>query len=143
MVVMTLGTFDLPHYGHANLLTKCAQLAHGETFIVGLNTDEFVKEYKGSAPIMTYEERKYGLLAFGKQTTIWANESAGRELIEVAKPNIIVIGSDWASRDYLKQIDVTQEWLDEKGISIIYVPYTSGVSTTELKKRITGDSRAN
>ena len=30
----------------------------------------------------------------------------------------------------------TQDWLDERNIGLAYIPYTQGISTTELKKRI-------
>jgi hypothetical protein len=30
----------------------------------------------------------------------------------------------------------TQDWLDERGIMLLYIPYTPGISTTELKRRI-------
>jgi len=64
------------------------------------------------------------------------NESAGRELIELEKPDFLVIGSDWAVKDYYAQIDVTQDYLDENDITMVYVPYTRGISSTELKRRV-------
>jgi hypothetical protein len=30
----------------------------------------------------------------------------------------------------------TQDWLDERNISLMYIPYTKGISTTELKRRM-------
>lgn len=30
----------------------------------------------------------------------------------------------------------TQDWLDENGISLIYIPYTDGISSTEIKRRL-------
>lgn len=46
--------------------------------------------------------------------------------------NIIMHGDDWTGEEYMKQLGVTQEWLDEHGIEIIYTPYTKSVSTTKL-----------
>ena len=51
----------------------------------------------------------------------------------MVQPDFIVIGSDWAKKDYYKQMNFTQEWLDENEIVLIYIPYTQGVSTTEIK----------
>ena len=56
--------------------------------------------------------------------------------IDLVKPDYIIIGSDWARRDYYKQMGFTQDWLDSRGIGLIYVPYTEGISTTEIKKRM-------
>jgi hypothetical protein len=49
---------------------------------------------------------------------------------------MIIVGSDWARRDYYSQMGFTQDWLDERGIGLCYIPYTLGISTTDLKKRI-------
>lgn len=129
--VLTIGTFDLFHYGHLNLLQQCAELGD---VTVGVNSDEFVEQYKGAAPVQSYDERCRMIDELGYYTKI--NASAGKELIERTSPDILAIGSDWATKDYLKQIDVTQEWLDEQGIMLLYIPYTKGISSTELKRRI-------
>jgi hypothetical protein len=56
--------------------------------------------------------------------------------IEIVKPDYIVIGSDWAKKDYYAQMGFTQDWLDERGIGLVYVPYTQTISTTKLKGRM-------
>ena len=53
-------------------------------------------------------------------------------------PKFLVIGSDWAKKDYYAQMQFTREWLDQLDIQLVYVPYTLGISTTDLKKRILG-----
>jgi hypothetical protein len=55
-------------------------------------------------------------------------------ILDVA-PDIVAIGSDWARKDYYKQMMFDQDWLDENNIMLLYIPYTSGISTTELKER--------
>jgi hypothetical protein len=30
----------------------------------------------------------------------------------------------------------TQDWLDERGIGLLYLPYTKGISSTNIKERI-------
>lgn len=59
-----------------------------------------------------------------------------RPAIIMVRPNIIVIGSDWAKKDYYAQMGFTQEWLDQRGIGLAYVPYTKDISTTILKQRL-------
>jgi hypothetical protein len=54
----------------------------------------------------------------------------------MVKPDYVLIGSDWARKDYYKQMGFTQDWLDARGIGLIYIPYTKGISSTEIKKRI-------
>jgi hypothetical protein len=37
-------------------------------------------------------------------------------------PDIIAIGSDWAVKDYAKQMNFDQDWLDARGIALIFIP---------------------
>ena len=135
LIVYTGGTFDVFHAGHVNLLRKCAQL--GEV-TVALNTDPFIMQYKGSVPVLDYEERKEVLEACVYVSSVIPNENGAdsKPTIVKVKPNIIAIGSDWATKDYYKQMNFTQEWLDEQNISLIYIPYTKGISSTRIKKRL-------
>jgi glycerol-3-phosphate cytidylyltransferase len=134
-VVYTGGTFDLPHKGHYRLLERAAQIGK---VVVALNTDEFVASYKGRPPILTYEERMEALLACRWVDQVVPNVGGADSTIaiELVKPDYIIIGSDWAKKDYYIQMGFTQDWLDERGIGLIYVPYTQGISTTDIKNRM-------
>lgn len=133
--VLTIGSFDILHFGHIDFLRSCQRL--GE-LTVGVNTDEFIQRFKPK-PTLSYEERTYALEQVGF-TTI-KNDSAGKELIEEVKPEILAVGSDWARKDYFNQIDVTQDWLDEQNITMAYVPYVQKypISSSEIKRRVRGE----
>lgn len=135
LTIYTGGTFDLIHSGHVSFLQDCADIG---SVIVALNTDEFIAEYKGKPPIMSYYERAQVLKAFRCVEDVIPNYGGAdsKPTIERVMPNIIAIGSDWARKDYYKQMDFDQDWLDERDISLLYIPYTQGISTTELKRRI-------
>lgn len=132
----TGGTFDLFHYGHINFLKQCSKLA--KKIVVGLNTDEFIVEYKGKPPIMSYAEREKSLLECRYVSEVVPNIGGAdsKPAILEVKPQIVAIGSDWAKKDYYAQMQFTQSWLDENNILLVYLAYTEGVSTTELKNRI-------
>lgn len=133
-LVYTGGTFDLFHSGHVNLLRRCARMGR---VVVALNTDEFIEEYKGKPPVCSYEEREAVLRACRYVDEVIPNIGGAdsRPSIEAVKPDIIAIGTDWARKDYYKQMMFDQDWLDERDIALIYIPYTSGISTTNLKAR--------
>ena len=135
-ILYTGGTFDLFHFGHANFLKQCASLA--EKVIVSLNTDEFIEEYKKDRPILNYEERERSLRCCRYVTDVVPNIGGAdsKPAILTVKPNIIAIGDDWAQRDYYAQMQFTQNWLDEHGFTLVYVPYTRGISSSEIKSRI-------
>jgi cytidyltransferase-like protein len=134
-LVYTGGTFDIFHSGHVNLLRQCAKL--GEV-IVSLNTDAFILQYKGAIPYMTYGERKEILEACVYVSAVVPNEDGAdsKPSILKIKPDIIAIGSDWAKKNYYEQMNFTQDWLDEQNISLIYIPYTKGISSSRIKKRL-------
>jgi cytidyltransferase-like protein len=135
-LVLTLGTFDLLHYGHVAFLRECAKL--GDRLVVGVNTDRFVREFK-PAPVMDVDERIHGIELLGYETRL--NDSAGRELIRSVRPQVLAEGTDWApgrGKDWLAQIGCTQDWLDEQHIIVAWVPYVQyrPISTTEIRRRV-------
>jgi glycerol-3-phosphate cytidylyltransferase len=134
--VYTGGTFDLFHRGHVNFLRQCKEI--GDCVIVSLNTDEFIYRYKGEYPVISYEDRKEVLLSCKYVDKVIPNsegEDSKPTILDV-NPKFIVIGSDWAKKDYYKQMNFTQEWLDENDYMLIYIPYTDNVSTTLIKKKL-------
>ena len=138
--VYTGGTFDLFHVGHLNLLKRCREIAglSGQV-IVSLNTDEFIEKYKGKKPLINYEDRKAILESCRYVDSVIENFGGvdSKESILLAQlVDVIAIGSDWAKKDYYKQMNFTQDWLDEQGISLIYIPYTKRISSTLIKQKI-------
>jgi len=132
--VLTIGTFAVPHIGHAAFLRASERFGELE---VGVNSDAFVSRYKGEPPLFTEDERLAIMRSLGYPCHL--NDGPGRDLIDTVLPDVLTIGTDWATRDYLAQIDVTQDWLDERGITIAYVPMRPiGISSTELVRRIRG-----
>ena len=138
--VYTGGTFDLFHVGHLNLLKRCHEIA-GWTgqVIVSLNTDEFVYKYKGKNPVIPYQDRK-AILESCKYVDLvmenYGQEDSKQSILLAQLIDIIAIGSDWARKDYYKQMNFDQDWLDSQRISLIYIPYTSGISSTKIKEKI-------
>jgi glycerol-3-phosphate cytidylyltransferase len=137
--VYTGGTFDLFHAGHVKFLKRCQELAGLSGVVtVSLNTDEFIYEYKKVKPILSYQER-FEVLSSCKYVNFVVPNTGGADskpAIEECKPDLIAIGSDWARRDYYKQMQFDQDWLDEHNISLIYIPYTKGISSTLIKQKI-------
>ena len=134
-ILYTGGTFDLFHYGHVNFLKQWYLLC--DHVVVALNTDEFVCKYK-SKPIMNYEERKLSLLSCQYVKDVIPNTFGqdSKPTILLVKPQIIAVGDDWAQKDYYKQMSFTQQWLEDNGIVLVYIPYTKGISSSEIKKRL-------
>ena len=135
LVVYTGGTFDLFHANHVKFLRRCAELG---SVTVSPNTDEFIQAYKGKPPVIPFEERAAVLLSCRYVSDVIPNMDGAdsRTAIELVQPDLIVIGSDWARRDYYAQMGFDQDWLDERGIGLCYIPYGKGVSSTQIKERM-------
>lgn len=146
ITVLTLGTFDVPHYGHFVFLQMCRNISgQGGQVIVGLNSDKFVMKYRKVPCVLDYRERRLTLSKLPWVDFVVPNdqEDGGiTKLLDEYKPNLIVISSDWspwgpAKKDYLKQLGITQEDLDSRGVGLCFVPHTQGISSTEIKRRVT------
>ena len=137
--VYTGGTFDLFHAGHVKFLRRCKEISGiAGKVTVALNTDEFIYNYKKVQPILSYEERFEVLSACKLVDVVIANigDADSKPAIEQCQPDVIAIGSDWARKDYYKQMQFDQDWLDERNISLIYIPYTKGISSSLIKQKI-------
>lgn len=127
------------HSGHVNFLRQCKKIVgKGGEVVVSLNTDAFIEEFKGTVPLMDYEERKKTLLGCRYVDKVIENVGGAdsKPAILGVMPDFIAIGSDWAGKDYYSQMQFTQAWLDWRDITLIYIPYTLGISTSELKRRL-------
>lgn len=139
--VYTGGTFDLLHAGHIDLLRVCKKIAGKDgTVVVALNRDCFVEQFKGRPPVCSYAERDAMLRGCRYVDAVTPNEGDGdsKKTILKVKPDFIIIGDDWAHKDYYKQMDFTPEWLDHQGISLLYVPRSRPLSSTVIKERTYG-----
>lgn len=136
LTLYTGGTFDLFHSGHVEFLKKCSDIA--DKVVVSLNTDEFIEKYKGKPPIISYWDRYTVLDACVYVDEVIPNSGGAdsKPAIMEIEPDIIAIGSDWARRDYHSQMGFDQDWLDAWDISLMYIPYTKGISSTDIKARL-------
>ena len=50
-------------------------------------------------------------------------------------PDIIAIGDDWAKKDYYGQMNFTQDWLDQNDITLVYLPYKKGISSSIIRQK--------
>jgi len=126
IVAFTNGCFDILHCGHLRVLQFAR--AVGDYVIVGLNSDDSVRELKGrDRPIIGQSERKEILEAvrFVDEVVIF-DEPTPLKLIELIKPNIIVKGEDWKNKEVVGS-DIAE---------VIYVPILKCYSTSEIIERI-------
>lgn len=130
------GTFDLFHYGHVRFLKRCKSIS--DYVVVALNSDDFVAAFKTEAPLLNYEERRECLegCRYVDQVIKHTNGLDSKPTILAVKPSIIAVGSDWKHKDYFSQMSFDDAWLRQNKIELIYLDYTSAISSTKIKERL-------
>lgn len=134
--VLVIGVFDLFHRGHVELLRRAREL--GSALYVVINGDDFTESYK-RRPVMSENDRLAVVLACRYvDYAIISNVHDAKPIIEKYGIKIIVHGDDWPHDAYMHQIRITEDYVKEKGIEMIYTPYYQGESTSQLIRRVAG-----
>ncbi len=121
---------DLFHYGHANFLRQAKQF--GDHLIVGIHSDEVVKEYKRT-PILSMRERVDTVSSCRYVDEVISDAPLVVDLkwLNTHRIDLVVHGDDFS--EHMKQL--CYKVPIDLGI-LRLVSYTSMISTTEIIKRI-------
>lgn len=118
------GCFDVLHVGHVRMLkfakSKC------DFLVVGIDSDSRVKELKGNGrPVNNESDRKEMLESLGCVDDVYIFNSAQglTSLIKLAKPDIMVVGSDYRNKKV-----VGSEYAKE----LIFFERIEGYSTSKI-----------
>lgn len=124
---------DIIHPGHLNIINEARKLGR---VIVGVLTDAAIASYK-RLPYLSYEQRALvvenikGVDEVIPQTTLDYVPN-----LEQVKPDFVVHGDDWKEgvqqQTRQRVIDTLARW----GGKVIDVPYTKGISSTQLNTKI-------
>lgn len=126
-IVFTNGCFDILHLGHIHYLEKAAQ--KGGKLIIGLNTDDSVRELKGVLRPINNEYargRMLSALSF-VDAVISFGEETPYNLIKALQPTVLVKGSD-----YLAENIVGADIVIGNGGSVETIDLVDGYSTTNI-----------
>jgi len=98
-VIWTNGCFDILHRGHVELFKFCK--SQGDYLVVGIDTDNRVKESKGpNRPFNSQEDRKFFLEAIkyiDKVVLFSTDNELGQRLVE-NNVDTMIVGSDWKGK---------------------------------------------
>jgi glycerol-3-phosphate cytidylyltransferase len=128
----TTGVFDLFHIGHLNILRRAKEQC--EYLIVGVSTDELVERYKNKLPIIPYEERAEIVSAIDCVDEVVPQVNRDKfEAWDNLKFDAMFVGDDWKGDSLFDELEAR---FKQVGVDIVYFPYTKGVSSTLLSKKI-------
>lgn len=130
-VVLTNGCFDLLHSGHLRYLQAARQL--GDLLVVGVNSDESVRQLKGeSRPIVPQQERAE--LVAGLECVDYVTifeEPTAVPLVELVQPTYYAKGGDYTEQD-LPEAEAVVAY----GGFVVILPLQPERSTSALIERI-------
>ena len=122
------GTFDLFHIGHLNMLRRAKQYC--DYLVVGVHKDA---SHKGKTAYIPFDERvdivrniKYVdkvITSEPEDSDVWTKG--------IVKYDYLFVGSDYKGSERFNKYE---EYFKDKGVKIIYFPYTQGTSSTQLRE---------
>lgn len=130
-VGITVGVFDVFHVGHLNLLERCKAMC--DHLIVAVCGDDYVRDVKHKVPVYPEADRRRILAALScvdEVIPVSIEETEDKMLLLKNHPfDVLFSGDDWKGTPrYLK----TEEQFATLGAKIEYLPYTQGISTTQI-----------
>lgn len=129
-IVLTSGTFDLVHVGHSRYLETAR--SHGDILIVGVDSDEKVRQRKGpTRPVVPQDERIQMLshLRAVDLVTIKESDEPRWNLIKQVKPNTLIVTRETYDNETLIEL---QEYCDR----VVVLPPQATTSTSAQIRRL-------
>lgn len=133
----TCGVYDLFHVGHLNHLEKCKEKC--DYLIVGVCDDDYVLKVKNKKAVINENDRLRIIKALKcvDEAHIVDVATTIDKVIAHKKFNFNVLfaGSDWKGTERFNETEraFKELYLD---IETVFLPYTQGVSSTELRKEV-------
>lgn len=128
----TTGVFDMFHIGHLNILRRAKEQC--DYLIVGVSTDELVKEYKNKTPIIPFEERAEIVQSIDCVDRVIAQENRDKyEAWRELKFDVMFVGDDWKGKPLFIKVE---EEFKKVGVDVVYFPYTKDTSSTILREKL-------
>lgn len=131
----TAGVFDLFHVGHLNFFERCKEYC--DYLIVGVCNDDYVLNVKNKQSVIPEVDRLriVNALKCVDKAVLIDIETTNDKMVALKKFEFDVLfsGDDWKGSERYKK---TEEQFKPLGVAIEYLPYTNGVSTTQIREKI-------
>lgn len=129
--VLTVGVYDLLHIGHVELYRRAKAL--GDYLIVAAQDGDFILKYKPTAKVMNSTEDRMAMIKSVRYVDEVISYTDVDKIVQEVDFDIFVTGPDQCHDGFKRAI----RWCEEHGKSHIILGRTDGVSSSELKKKIT------
>lgn len=128
----TTGVFDLFHIGHLNILKGAKERC--EYLIVGVSTDDVVRQYKNKTPLIPCRERMEIVRSVKYVDRVIAQDTMNKmRAWKQLRFDVMFHGDDW------KDSPMYQKYIDDFAkinVDIVFLPHTDGTSSSKIKEII-------
>jgi len=134
IIVYIPGCWDLLHTGHLNALERAR--TYGDRLIVGVESDGLIYAEKGRHPAINQDDRCRMLQALrcvDAAIVFTSFDYAG--ILRNLNPDVLIFGNSHTQERHQAAID----YMKDKGRRVVRLPYTAGISTSEILERIKHD----
>ena len=124
------GTWDLFHIGHLNMMKRAKQYC--DFLVVGVHKDA---SHKGKDTFIPFEERMEIVrnVKWVDQVIPSLPEDSDVYKKGLVKYDMLFVGSDYKGTERFNRYEV---YFADKGVKIIYFPYTQSTSSTQIRNLI-------
>ena len=129
------GTFDLFHIGHLNLIRRAKQQC--DYLIVGVHNSG---DWKGKETYIPFEERKAIVSACKYVDKVVDSCTEDSDAWDLWHFDRLFVGSDYKGTPRFARYE---EYFKDKGVEIVYFPYTQSTSSTKIRKTILQKTKDN
>jgi len=105
-IVLTSGSFDLFHIGHARYLDRASR--YGDILVVGVDSDKKIKDRKGSSRPVVGEEERMSTLSHVRNVDFIVKKELDEEkwgLIKVVNPDILIATEGTYSEESISELE--------------------------------------
>ena len=136
-VGFTDGVYDMFHVGHLKMIRRAKALC--DYLIVGVHSDAIVEGYKHRKTVINEDDRREIVGAIKEVDKAVINNTRDKlSLWELYHFDVVFIGDDWKGTERWNNFEKV---LAQKGVHVEYLPYTKGVSTTQIRQQLGEDAK--
>lgn len=128
-IVLTSGTFDLIHVGHARYMERAK--SYGDVLIVGVDSDAKVKKRKGPTRPIVPEQERVQMLAFLRSVDLITLKQPSDQkwhLIQLVRPDCLVVTAETYDDDELRKLE------EFCGKVVVLAPQATTSTSAQIRK---------
>ena len=134
--ILTVGVFDLLHWGHFELFRRCKELVgEGGKLVVAIQEDAVVTKYKPQTKLVYDWDKRMKMIRALRYVDDVVPYTDIDESIKSIEFDVFAIGGDQIHDGFKRAV----KWCDDNGKEVIRLSRTAGVSSSQIRSGTSSD----